>query len=563
MQKKSLLIILTFLSCSVFSQVVHNSERFEVKNFLSLDESGNYSLYQAHGFVENTGNSSRPRIFLMPVLEFDLHNIEFFSSQGYQVSPNSSDVYSINIPITSDLSLPNESEKVAIAASLNSGEKIEFYRPQMIRNTMGGYAINPVAGNYTPQITSLLHQYEQILAEQQKYIQAFNNYDPEIITPVEYGIEVSVGGQIVYDRSLSGSFISIGDFHSEIAIDEPSSYIKNRIANGNFTILVTYKFRDAKVGYIDAKIDAKLIVDQFLSEAQTSTVKQKSKGWSFLGFGSRKKSIKSSFDQQIKQQYNTDSSTNTVVEMNDADDDMIEMFENAFFPTLAKQKVIDNHREAAQKASASGDSDLQQLHLDYVKALQENNPDLEANIGEAVAALGKKDYVGFIAHGVRWGDRQASGNSSFRRVLNSEEMTEMSSEWSQTKKVSVLHSVTQKVSKNQALELKPYIGMATALPFNTILPMRNGFFVTNRNVKGLFTGPVTELGPLAMNNIPSGTPITRVAGQPIEDLQDLQQILDQLSPGDRIALTVIESVAPNQFKEKDIVIELGSFPATD
>jgi len=561
--KNFYLILLSLSVCiqSAISQVTPNSNRFEVKNYVAIDNSGKYHPYHSHGFVENVANGSSAKIFIMPILELDLDNIKYIDSEGLETYSSSNDVYSISIPITADQSLPNESQKAAIGASLEAGTTLPFYFPAIVKNNFGGPLIHQNAGIYTSQIVAQANQYEQNLKKQQKFIEAYNKYTPEITSLLEYEVVVKVGNEVVYDERFPGTYISMGNSLDDISIDKPSAYVKNRIAQGNFNIVTKYKFKDSKNSYINANINASVIINQFLSEAQQSTVSQKSSGWSFLGFGSRRKSIKSSFDQQVNQQYSDQRFSNTTIEMYDADDTMIQMFESAFFPTLTKQKAIENHITAAEKAQLSGNGQLQQMHLDYVKALQTNDPNLEVNIGEAAAALAKKDYVGFIAHGVRWGDYQANGNSSFRRVLNSSEMTQMEAQWSQTKTVTVQHAISQKVSISEEVELRAHLGLIDGIPYQGNMIISNGFSNQWKNIRGIIIGPISVGGALHQNNIISGTLLTRIGSQTVNDGQSLKNVLSNYDPGDNIIITVIEQIGQNVFKKKNISIELGGYPS--
>ncbi|RZS93416.1 hypothetical protein [Aquimarina brevivitae] len=554
------LLILLLSNSVVTAQVTPNSKRFEVKNYIAIDNNGQYYPYHSHGFVENVGSGSSPRIFIMPILEFDLDHIKYINQEGLETSSSTNNLRSISIPITAEHSLPNESQKAAIGATLSAGTTLNFYYGPIAKNNMGGPLIDPNAGMYTPQIMAQANKYEQNLKKQQEYIDAYKKYTPELISLLEYEVIMKVGNDVVYDQRFPGSYIAMGNSLDDISIDYPSNYVKNRIKQGNFNLLVKYKFKDSKNSYINASIDAKLIIDQFLSEAQQSTVSQKSSGWSFLGFGSRRKSIKSHFDQQVNQQYNAQRFTNTTIEMYDADDEMIAMFEELFFPKLAKQKVIDNHLAAAEKAKQSGNTELQKLHLDYVKSLQNNDPDLEVNVGEAAAALARKDYVGFIAHGVRWGDYQASGNSSFRRVLNSSEMSEEQSKWSQTKKITVQHAVTQKVGLTKKVKLRAFIGLIDGIPYQGRVVINNGFMNQWENIKGIITGPVVNGGSLHQNNIISGIMLLRVGNRSVNDAQSLTNALNGYDPGDNIPVEILERVGNNVYRKKDVYVTLGGYP---
>lgn len=556
------LILLSLFVCiqSAISQVTPNSNRFEVKNYVAIDNSGKYHPYYSHGFVENVANGSNARIFIMPIIELDIDNIKYIGSDGLETYSSADDVYSISIPITAEQSLPNESQKAAIGASLDAGTTLPFYLPAIVKNNFGGPLIHPNAGVYTSQIVAQTNQYEQNLKKQQKFIEVYNKYIPEITSLIEYEVVAEVGNDVVYNERFPGTYISMGNSLDEISIDRPSSYVKNRIAQGNFNIVIKYKFKDSENSYINANINASVIINQFLSEAQQSTVSQKSSGWSFLGFGSRSKSIKSSFDQQVNQQYTDQRFSNTTIEMYDADDSMIKMFESAFFPTLTKQKAIENHIAAAEKAQLSGNGQLQQMHLDYVKALQTNDPDLEVNIGEAAAALAKEDYVGFIAHGVRWGDYQANGNSEFRRVLNSNEMTQMEAQWSQTKTITVQHAISQKVSISEDVELRAHLGLINGIPYQGNLVISNGLFNKLESISGIIIGPISVGGALHQNNIISGTLLIRIGQQSVNDGQSLRNVLSNYDPGDNVRLTIIEQIGQSVFKKKNISIELGAYP---
>lgn len=545
---------------SILSQVEPNSRRFEVKNYIAIDNSGKYAPYFTHGFAEVTPNGTRSKLFILPLLEMDLKQIAFIDSQGLRTSSSSNEVASITIPVSANFSLPNESQKAAIGASLDAGANLSFFQPPLAKNNFGGPVINPNAGIYTGQIMAQANQYEQSLSLQQKYIDAYNQYVPEIITLQEYEVIVKVGNLVVYDENFPGTLISMGGSLDDISIDNPSTSVKNRIASGDFTVMIKYKFRNSKVGYIDASINASSIINQFLRETQESTVSQSSSGWSFLGFGSSRKSFKSHFEQQMDQQLIDNRISGTTIEMNDADEDMISLFEDAFFPKISEQKAIENHIAAAEKAKSEGNTELQKLHLDYARALQTNDPNLQVDIEKATAALSQKDYVGFIAHGVRWGERQGKGSYSFRRVLNSSELTQMESYWKQTKRISVMHAVTQKVSISNKVTFRASLGLINLISYQSNMYLSNGFTGQWRNIRGIILGPVTLGGTLHQCNITPGSLLTAIGSRNVYDAQTLDNALNQFSPGETVTLTLIEPIGPNVFRENFQSVVLGAYP---
>ncbi len=554
------LFFVTFLVLPLFSQVSPNSRRFEVKNYIAIDNTGKYHPYFTHGFAEVVPNGTRAKLFIMPLLEMDTRQIKFIDSQGLRTTRSNNDVASITIPISANLSLPNESQKAAIGASLNTGVTLSFFQPPLAKNNFGGPVINPNAGIYTGQIMAQANQYEQSLIQQQKFIDAYNQYSPEIISLEEYEVIVKVGNDVVYEERFSGTLISMGVSLDDISIDNPTISHKNRIASGDFSVFVKYKFRNSKVSYIDASINASVIINQFLSETQKSTVEQKSSGWSFLGFGSSRKSFKSHFEQQMDQQLTDNRISGTTIEMNDVDEDMIALFEDAFFPKIAQQQAIENHIAAAEKAKAEGNVELQKLHEDYARALQTNDPNLQVDIEKATAALSQKDYVGFIAHGVRWGERSGKGNYSFRRVLNSSEMTQMESYWKQTKRISVMHAVTQKVSISSETELTAHLGLTNMIPYQSNMFISNGFTGQWKNIRGVILGPITVGGTLHLCNITPGSLMTHIGSHNVYDAQTLHSALNRYSPGESVTLTLIEQIGPNVFRENSQSVILGSYP---
>lgn len=571
--KKSIIIfiisIIVFINSS-HSQVTPNSNRFDVENYIAIDNNGKYYPYTAHGFYENAATGATARIFLLPILKLDLNKIKFIDKQGRETTQADENIRSMIIPVNQDLALPNESQKAAIDAAINGHTTIHAFYTPVVRNTSGLPLMNPLL-NTNPmlsnQIITMANNYEaNAVTPQQQLINDYNTrYRAQIISLTELEIIVEAGSDVIYNKRIPNtSWLTTGGMLTKIAIDNPTEYVKNLIAGGNSQILVSYKFKDSKSSTINAHIDATAVVEQFLSEAYQSSVSQRSSGWSFLGLGSSKKSVKTSFDQQISQQSNSNSIANTTIEMYDADDQMIKEFEDTFFPSLSQQQAIQNHITAAEKARAEGNVSLQELHLKYVEALQNNNPNLTPNIEAAVAALGKKDYVGFIANGVRWGSNSGQGSNSFRRVLNSSEITSMAQNWSQTKVISLQHSVTQPVTVSQEVKFKPSLGTIDVIPFQNNLQMYDGYNVSLENIRGVLIGPITIGGAFHKNNITPGTLMTKIGSYPVYSGQTVTDALNNYASGDKIYVTLIMPTNNvNINEEKRVQITLGSYPKTN
>jgi len=566
---KNFLIIFLILIASTenaYSQPIPpNTNRFSVVNYIALDGNGKYIPYTTHGFYESVPKGSIGRVYILPILKFDVNNIKYIDSKGKETYKNSDDIRTLVIPVTQELALPNESQKASIDAAIRSTTLSAYYAP-IVKNMNGQPLLSPLV-NSNPSLVnylfSLASQYEAtVIAPQQQLITDFNtNFQSQIISPNEVEFTVEAGGQTVYNKSIPGTYIVNGTFKN-IRIENPTEYTKNVLADGNADISVSYKFKNSKVSSISAHIDATTVINQVLDEAYQSSTSQKSSGWAFLGFGSSKKSMKSSFNEQVNSQYKDETINGTRIEMYDADEEMIDAFEKIFFPEISATEAIQNHLAAAEKAKAEGNEKLQNFHLQYAEALSKNDPNLTPNIEAAVAALGKKDYVGFIANGVRWGNNSGSGKTSIKRVLNSTEMTKMAKDYSSVKTISVQHAVTQPVIAKEEAKYKPSIGMIDAMPWEGQLYMFNGYSTPLQNVKCLLAGPITVGGALHRNNILPGTLIKSVGSHPVYDIQSFSDALKNYEPYQRTYLTLIVPTAenPNVYKERNIEFTLGAVP---
>lgn len=557
----------SFFSLIINSQVTPNSNRFDIENYIAVNNKGEYSPYTVHGFYENASSVSKAKIFILPILSLDLKKIKFIDRNGNETYQGNENVRTIIIPVSADLSLPNESQKAAIAAAINRNTSIQAFQPQLAKNLAGQPLVNPIV-NTNPalygQIMTMANNYEMnAIIPQQNLINEYNTkYEASIISLAELEIIIEAGGSVIYSKRIPGTTLFTGGRFNNIAVEYPDQYVKNLIANGNGQILFSYKFRDSKKSSINAHLDTTRMIDQFLSDAYKSSVSQSSSGWSFLGLGSSRKSLKTSFDQQVNQQYTDNTISNTTIEMYDADDKMIESFENAFFPELSEKQAIQNHIAAAEKAGQEGNKPLQDLHLKYAEMLENNNPNLTPNIEAAVAALGKKDYVGFIANGVRWGDNKGKSSNSYRSVLNSSEMASMTQNWNQTKIISVQHAVNQPVTTLEEVKFKASLGLIDGIPFQSTLGIYNGYGISPQNINGIILGPVTAGGALQQNNIMPGTLITRIGSYNVFSGQTVRNALSNYNPGDRIYITQLLPPGPNPniYQEQRVEVTLGAYP---
>ncbi len=561
--KKTNLLILIFTLLFAFStnaQITSNSKKFSVSNYFYPNNNGDYMRYRTHGFVQAHTSTSKGRLFLLPIIEKDDDNTEFVDENGVDFNPayeTTKLARTIIIPIKISSDLPNEKQLPAIASASGNGISISHYLSPIVKNNNGGFLIIPQAISLKPQLETSAKNYQDKFDKQKEIIDLYKNYAVETISMSELEITASIDNEVINNIQISNTVLTSSGQLPSIKIVRPTLYQQNRIIRGKLEIKVSYKFRDAFTSTISARFDAKEIIEKFISETQKSSVSSSSSGWQILGFGNRRKRLKSSFNSTTQKNYSGQKINGTTIEMFDATDGMIAQFENDFFPGIAKQKVIDNHTAAAQRAFDSGNNALKDLHLKYADAVKNSDPDLEVNTAKAAAALAKKDYATFIAEGVRWGEHTATGNSSFRRVVRTKAEIDTKTQWSQMRTVSVQHSVSEFLVNFEKDEQKPFIGIGEAIQYNYPVYYFNNYGqVTNQVMKnGIMASCIIEGSPAHSSGLIPGMIITAIGEQTITNGTDLINLMKNYDPGDNLNISIIEYQG-YQSKEREISITL-------
>jgi hypothetical protein len=547
MKKTNLLILILILLCafSTNAQITSNSKKFSVSNYFYPNNNGDYMRYRAHGFVQAHTSTSTGRLFLLPIIEKDDDNIEFVDENGVDFNPSSEPAKlsrTIIIPIKISSELPNDRQLPAIASASGNGISILHYLSPMAKDNNGGFLILPKAIPLKFQLETSAKKYQDKFEKQKKIIDLYKNYAVETVSINELEITASIDNEVINNIQISNTVLTSSGQLPSIKIVRPTLYQQNRIIRGKLEIKIAYKFRDAFTSTISAKFDAKEIIEKFISETQNSSVSSSSSGWQILGFGNRRKRLKSSFNSTTQKNYSGQKINGTTIEMFDATDGMIAQFENDFFPGIAKQKVIDNHTAAAQRAFDSGNNGLRDLHLKYADAVKNSDPDLEVNTAKAAAALAKKDYATFIAEGVRWGEHTATGNSSFRRVVRTKAEIDTKIDWSQMRTVSVQHAVSEFLVNFKKDKQKPFMGIGEAMQYNYPVYSFNSFGqVINQEMKnGIMASCIIDGSPVHQSGLIPGMIITAIGGQTITNGADLINLMKDYDPGDNINISIIE-----------------------
>src|SRR5690606_13032523 len=212
----------------------------------------------------------------------------------------------IRVPVKIKSELPSIPQIPSIVSALQNGIQKSHYVIPMAKGPNNSFLIYPPAISLQPALIQSASEYNSSVEQQQVLSQAYSQYRPELISLSEVSVEVVIDNEVIASKSFSNTTISSSGVITTIDIMSPSLYQQNRIADGEYDLTVSYKFRDASTSYINARFDARKVINHFIEEVQKSSVNSSSSGWQFLGFGSRKKKIKKSLDISLRENYEGD-----------------------------------------------------------------------------------------------------------------------------------------------------------------------------------------------------------------------------------------------------------------
>jgi hypothetical protein len=527
-------LFFNLLTSTIYSQteISSNSAFFSVNNYYYPDADGNYQRYRVSGFYEKvTTPTVQPRLFVLPQIYLNREKIQYIDSEGNTVdsSTPSNQITNINIPLSYSGALPTTLQSIGVAAQIG-GTSQDLYIPKPLMNPDGSPLIYPPAYNF-PQTINQIHAdfnaYKNNMRVQEDNLQVWKKFRVEMTALNEVVLSLLVDGEIISTRQIPGSTLVIaGNTLPTLPVQAATPRQVNRIKSGSFELQISYRFKDSKVGSINASFDAKRTSDSYISETQRAITQNKSSGFKVLGIGYRRSKLKQSLDQSVTQRTSELNMANTVIVMDDADEDMIEQFEAQFFPSLSKQSVIEDHLRAAAVARAGGDTGLAKVHEDYASALRRDDELAEVDAVGAAAALSAGDYAGFIAKGVRAQLSDDNRSNNFSRVISISSNQEDSTTWSQLRRRSVQRAVTILVTPEEKPRQEVRIGIC-------------GGFNVNNPPQVVLTC-VVEGSPLARAGVVPGSSIISIDGRSFTSITELTEILNSYKPGDAASIRLIE-----------------------
>lgn len=531
---------LLFLSLSsAFAQSTpsldSNSEYFSIKDSYYFDPGKNdLSVYHSAGFFQRVSAGNVQKIFLLPNISF--REFKFISNNGKSYTENDNfdenNIKRIQLSLNYNGSLPTKFQTLAILKAITHSqsefptdtiELLDLNKPN-----------NLVVANFNPdtrnQINALNSKIQNIIKGNNDLINTWNNYNPNTVAMSDVTISLLIDGENVGETKIKNTLVSNGTLPN-IYINNVSPYVINRIKDNGYQIMISYSFRDTNLASIHAKVDFSRVLNKTVEESRKTSVVTSSSGFQFLGFGKRKQSMRESIKQQLAEQLTDKTVTNTSVNIDDADDQLISYFESIFFPKIEEKDVIARHLEAADKAGQSGLKDLEKAHRKYAQYLSTQNPDLKVDTEKAIASLAAGDYVGFIAQGFKAGSTTGKDSTDYVRVLNfkSEEVASKNIDLNKT--VSVNRTVSQVIERD-VRERNQFSGICSSaiIPVvetsiaSYVVPSGNPLF--HQQFKLGLINCVVPGSPIHQAGVTPGALIYKINGQKLNTNDDIRNLLN-------------------------------------
>jgi len=580
MKKLNLLLLsILLVNQAEAIEIKPSTNFFILKDFYTINQKGGYEEYKANGFYDTVTSSQAPQVYVLPRISFESDAIRTSDSQGREIYNPINDIDNIEtlkIKLSYNSGLPNNMQKFGLGATVyNSSAQSYLGKPLKLAN---GNPIEPTNPSYLNAVNFAIgfdsigvirddkSHVDNLLQKQAELEGKWNNIKPQSVNIDNLELTIIVDAEPVATRRISNTFIPASGTLPELVVKNMTPKIYRKILNNDYEIMIGFDFKDARVSTIDASISLSTVMDNYINETQVALSQSKNKGWGIFNFGSRKSALSQNVKTDVNQKTSTTTTANTVIVMNDADEGMIKLFENDFFPSIdSKQSVIDYHLKGYEVAKSDGNENLANAHLKYIEMLKSSDPKVETDAAAAAAALSKKDYATFVAKGMRFTQDKTNAKTSYHRILSSSVEEGVNKTWEQIKKVSVNRSVNITILPEKKEKYAPYLGLCGHRIIQMNIPAINPYPPFNPTPYPPSVHPamlvtcVFENGPMARSGILPGTIITEIGGfKPTMGVFD--KVADNFEAGDNIRVKKANPhpVMFGQWQEEAIIVKSDS-----
>ncbi|MFY0574274.1 hypothetical protein ACN28S_07890 [Cystobacter fuscus] len=560
----SLALAIATVAAPANAQIQPNSSFFSVSGYFYPDQYGDYVSYRVSGFAQPRAPNLPARLFILPTFKVRAADIKFFGTNGQQFDPRVNPdraAGSVTITARSEVAMPNEAQRPAIAAALQGQSLPSFLPPPWTQPNNEPTVYGPAQVNYAliEAIRTDYKVYTDSIAAQKKFADQYGEYQHQSASLNQLKVSLAIDNEEIASRTLPGSSTGV----PSITLVAPSEYQKNKLLEGGFELLVSYRFLDSKTSSVAANFDFRQAVTNFLEETQSAITKSKSSGFQVFHIGSRRTKMTTSLNSSLRTEQKIDEMKSTRIVMVDADEDMVKRFEADFFPEVSKQEVIDRHLAAAATARSAGALDLAKAHQDYAEAISKENELQEVDAVAAAAALNAGDFAGFVANGVRSMNSNDKKANNFRRVVNASSEIEQKKEWQETKSVSVQREVSVPVELERPLRQRPSIGICGArfIPYTAV---ERDAYGNPRQVpnEGMLLTCLVAGSPAVKAGLIPGMVVTAINTNPVTTVSELEQTMSAFNPGTRFPFCSRSHAEPSLHQGKALPSQGNERPAT-
>lgn len=538
---------LALAACASFGvqaqDLTPNTKQINVSGFFQLNPStGDYDRYQAIGFYEPQAGTAPARVSMMPQITVRSGGIAFIGKDGKTIKDDNAAtegvVAKIKVSLNYNGSLPTATQQIGVMAQvLGTGETVAVpvLKTADLKNPASLLVYLPEA--VKAQAAKEFASVEDQRKKQAELITKWSQSSPQVVAINGVTISLIVDGEVVAVRTTPSNLLSSGPM-PDLFIADPSEATINRIKEREFQVQVDYSFLDSKTGSINAEFDFEQHMRQQINESRVLQSKSKSTGVQILGFGRRKSSMSQFMKEQSTVSASQDNRAGTVIQMRDADDGLIAMFESKFFPQLSKADAAKAHEEAGKLAESQGNKALAAAHFGYAKAILEDKPNMDVDTAGALASLSAGDYAGFVAKGIKMQTVEGGATSQYSRVMSKEVDSKQEIQWTAVRTVSTQRKVSQILSVSHD-KRKALLGMCSVntMPRARPYPMMAPGYVPPPPLMVMFPSCLLAGGPLDRAGITPYDEILMVDGMQITGsttIQDIDNVLNKNEPGTQI-----------------------------
>lgn len=517
---------------------------FSVSDTVHPTEDGQLGSVSVAGFYTPAAGNVAPKVVVLPRIRIYPDRITAIDTSGRSLPIDrvaaGVSVRTVKVPVVYDGGAPSQSEGMAIAASI-SGQRIDSLVPNAMLDQRG----QPILWDAlrTPRdrapFLGYVQHHQRMVGAQLRWLGRFQQLRTEVAPMDGLRIELLIDGEIFASQEYMGSTIPLGGRLPDLTVREPSPFIMTRLREGTFDVQLRYLFNDRAVGTITADYDFGRFMSEYLEESRRAVTTSRASGFRFFTFGSRRSRIRTFMDESIEHRRDDRTHQRTSIMIENADEELMEIFMSQFFPEVTRTQVVRSHLEAAERASKDGKAALARAHMDYARAVEAGAATKEVDAIAAAAKLAAGDYAGFVAEGVRYSQSSGSISNTFHRVVSKQASVTGQRDWTITRRRIARRAVTVLVASEPKDEaLFAYMGL---LSFNFAPVMvPDGYSGRPLQRMALVPTVIAMNSPLARAGVPQGIAIIGIDGERVETKEDYDRVWDAYRPGDRITLTVVD-----------------------